>query len=64
MPQLSNDQVAYNIKDLHHRGLVLESLQEELIDHVCSAVEDRVQRGVRFIEAYEDVLRSFGDSTG
>lgn len=64
MPQLTHDQVSYIIKDLHHRGLVLDSLKEEMIDHVCSAVENKVLRGVRFIEAYEDVLRSFGDSTG
>ena len=64
MPQISNDQIGFIIKDLHHRGLVLDSLQEEMIDHVCSAVEGRMQDGTRFIEAYEEVVQSFGDSSG
>jgi len=64
MPQLTNDQIGYIIKDLHHRGLVLESLQEEIIDHVSSSVEERMRNGARFIEAYSEVLKSFGDSSG
>jgi len=64
MLQLTNDQIGYIIKDLHYRGLVLESLQEEMIDHVCSAVEKRLAKGARFIDAYQEVLRSFGNTAG
>jgi len=52
------------VKDLHRRGILLENLEDEIIDHVCAAVEDRMQKGERFIEAYETVLGSFGDTTG
>ena len=64
MPQLTNDQIGYIIKDLHHRGLVLESLHDELVDHVCSAVEEHMHDGKRFIDAYHEVLKSFGSTVG
>jgi putative ABC transport system permease protein len=36
---LSEEQVSYIIKDLNYRGVVLDGFQDEVIDHVCSAVE-------------------------
>jgi len=64
MVQLTNDHIDYIIKDLHYRGLVLDSLKDEMIDHVCSAVEARMNENVRFIDAYHEVLKSFGSTGG
>lgn len=62
--QLSNDHIAYIIKDLHYRGIVHEGLEEELVDHICSAVEKQLEEGVRFIDAYHTVLKKFGHTAG
>jgi len=63
--KLTDDHIAYIRRDLHYRGLVLESLQDEIVDHVCSAVEEAMNDGdKRFIDAYHDVLRSFGSTSG
>ncbi len=61
---LSEEHIHFIIKDLNHRGLVVDGIQEELIDHVCTAVETKMQRGSRFAEAYAEVLGSFGQDPG
>jgi putative ABC transport system permease protein len=61
---LTNDHIDYIIKDLSYRGIIAEEIQNELIDHVCSAVEKEMESGKRFIDAYHSVLKSFGHTTG
>lgn len=62
--KLSSEHIDFIIKDLHARGLVVENLHDELIDHVCAAVESRMQPGGRFADAYAEVIRSFGHDEG
>lgn len=62
--KLSNDHIDYIIKDLHYRGIVADGIQEELIDHVCSSVEEEMKQGHRFIDAYQKVLNRFGHHSG
>jgi putative ABC transport system permease protein len=62
--QLTTDHISYIVKDLNYRGIVADGIQEELIDHVCSATEERMKKGERFIDAYRDVLKSFGHTQG
>jgi hypothetical protein len=62
--QLTDDHIGYIIKDLNYRGIVHDGLQEELIDHICSAVEKEMEKGERFIDAYHHVLKSFGHTAG
>jgi putative ABC transport system permease protein len=64
MLKLNNDHIDYIIKDLHFRGIILEDFQDELIDHVCSAVEKEMESGKRFIDAYTVVIKSFGYTEG
>lgn len=61
---LSQDHIAYIIKDLNYRGIVAEEVQDELVDHVCSATEKEMEGGKRFIDAYHTVLKSFGHTSG
>lgn len=61
---LNNEHIDYIIKDLHHRGVVYEPLRDELIDHICTAVEKEIEAGKNFIEAYRHVLLSFGHTDG
>ncbi|HEY5918946.1 MAG TPA: ABC transporter permease, partial [Chryseolinea sp.] len=61
---LNDEHISYIRKDLHFRGIVIEELDEELVDHICSAVEAEMQKGKKFIDAYQDTLRAFGYMTG
>ena len=64
MAELSNDHINYIIKDLNYRGIVAEGIQEELIDHICTAVETEMATGKKFIDAYQFILISFGHTVG
>ena len=64
MGRLTKDHIDYIIKDLHHRGIVLEGFDEEIIDHVCTGVEEQMRSGKKFIDAYQATLRSFGNTDG
>lgn len=62
--QLTPDHIDYIIKDVQYRGIVADGVQDELIDHICSATEVEMQKGLRFLDAYHNVLRSFGQTSG
>jgi putative ABC transport system permease protein len=63
--QLTDEHIDYIAKDLNYRGIVHDGLEQELVDHICSAVEEKMARpGVRFIDAYHEVLRQFGHTAG
>lgn len=64
MAQLSDEHIAYIEKDLFTRGVVYDGLHEELVDHICAAVEEKIASGMRFYEAYEEVIHAFGDTNG
>lgn len=61
---LNSDHIDYIIKDLNYRGLVVPEIQDELIDHVCCATEERMQKGQKFLDAYEEVVKEFGSTQG
>jgi putative ABC transport system permease protein len=61
---LSEEHINFIIKDLHHRGIVVDGIQEELVDHVCSAVESKMKNGMRFAESYKEVVEEFGQEPG
>jgi putative ABC transport system permease protein len=61
---LNNENIDFIIKDLHRRGVLLDDIENEIIDHVCSAVETRMQNSERFIDAYESVINAFGNTNG
>ena len=62
--QLTAEHIEYITKDILYRGIVVDGLKDELIDHICSAVETEMQSGKRFIDAYHGVLKSFGHTGG
>src|SRR5688572_10897431 len=64
MVRLNSEHIDFIIKDLNYRGIVVEGFQDEIIDHFCSAVEREMEQGERFLDAYHNVLRSFGNTSG
>ncbi|MEJ0031408.1 MAG: ABC transporter permease [Bacteroidota bacterium] len=61
---MNSEQLDFVIKDLHSRGILLDDLKDEIIDHVCSSVDEKMRCGQRFIEAYNEVITSFGSTEG
>ena len=64
MAILNDNHITHIIKDLNYRGIVADDVRDELIDHICSGVEQEMSEGMRFIDAYHKVLHSFGHNTG
>ncbi|HMF72110.1 MAG TPA: ABC transporter permease, partial [Flavitalea sp.] len=64
MGYLTDQHIDYIIKDLNYRGIIVEEFQDEVVDHICSAVDIEIGKGKRFIDAYRDVLKSFGNTSG
>ncbi len=62
--ELTAEHINYIIKDVEYRGIVVDGLRDELIDHICSSVETEMQSGKRFLDAYHTVLKSFGHTGG
>ena len=50
----------YIRKDLESKGLIHEGLEDEIVDHISTLVENRMGQGKRFMEAYQDALKEFG----
>lgn len=59
---LTEEHIDFIIKDIQYRGIVDDDLGEELIDHICTLVEEKMAGGQRFIEAYDKVRSSFGSN--
>jgi putative ABC transport system permease protein len=64
MRHLTDKHIDYIVKDLSYRGIVVDGFRDEILDHICSAVEIEIEKGKRFIDAYHEVLKSFGNTSG
>jgi hypothetical protein len=59
MTALSDEQVDYVLDDLRARGIRLEGLRDNLLDHICILLEERLEAGGSFEEEYDGVLATF-----
>ena len=57
---LSENQVLYLQNNLQAAGLDYVPLCDELLDHLCCMVEERMTMGLNFQQACEDALTAFG----
>ncbi len=62
--KLGIDHINYIVRDLYYRGIVIDDLQGELVDHIATSVEKEMEKGTKFIDAYHLVLKSFGQTKG
>jgi hypothetical protein len=59
MATLSDEQVDLILDDLRAHGIRLEGLRDNLLDHICFLLEDRLETGGDFGEQYAAVIPSF-----
>ncbi len=57
--KLKGSQIEFIEKDLFARGILLEELREDLVDHICCDVEERINRGENFMDAYHHAIEKF-----
>lgn len=60
MAELTELQVAFVIEEIRLRGVRLHGLQEDLTDHICTAIESRIDSGESFETAFHNTMKLFG----
>ena len=60
MPELSFQNIEDISLDIRRQEIVFSNLAEELIDHLCCDVENEMQNGLDFTEAYNRVKQRMG----
>jgi hypothetical protein len=60
MPELTLNHIDQISRDISRQEIVFSHLLHDLIDHVCCDVEDEMQNGLSFSEAYRKVKQKMG----
>lgn len=60
MKELTEKQVEQVELQLEERGVSLYELRESLLDHVCCAIEQQLEYGKSFSDAFEEAFSAFG----
>lgn len=60
MSQLSELQVEFISNEISALGVHLEELHGELLDHICTAIELRMDAGEEFESAFQSTIKLFG----
>jgi hypothetical protein len=58
--ELRSEQIDFIITDLKERGLKKKNILDEIVDHVSTDVEARMELGETFESAYKNVIENFG----
>jgi len=59
MAEITDDQIDYIISDFAKRGIVLEDLRDNLLDHMCCIIENEMNQNDDFYRFYDTVLPRF-----
>lgn len=59
MYALNDKQIDYILNDISARGVGMESLQQNLLDHICCIVEQNLEDDGDFESFYEKTIRTF-----
>lgn len=57
--KLKASQVEFIERDLEKRGVAYDPLREDLVDHICCEVEEKMEAGKTFMDAYQEVALRF-----
>ena len=56
---INDSQIDFILSDIRARGIEMESLQQDLLDHICCAVEHKLEEGGDFERFYFEILPTF-----
>ena len=59
MYKVTKEQIDYILEDINKRGVVLEDLQNNLLDHICCIIENEMSENEDFNDFYEQILPRF-----
>jgi hypothetical protein len=56
---LSDKQIDFIAADIRRRGIHLQGLHENLLDHICIIIEEKLEKDEEFETVYATVIQSF-----
>lgn len=59
MYRISDQQIDYILNDIGARGVEMESLQQNLLDHVCCIIENNLEENGDFESFYKKTIQTF-----
>ena len=59
MYKLSDQQIDYILNDIGARGVEMESLQQNLLDHICCVIENNLEENGDFENFYQKTIKTF-----
>lgn len=59
MYQISDLQIDYILNDISARGVEMESLQQNLLDHICCIIENNLEENGDFESFYQKTIETF-----
>jgi hypothetical protein len=59
MYSLNEQQIDFILGDINARGIRLESLQYDLLDHICVIIEQQLEKEEDFDQCYEATISTF-----
>ena len=59
MATLTDDQIDYILADIQAHGIRLQGLQDNLVDHICILVEEKLAAGEEFERSYAGIIPMF-----
>lgn len=59
MYSLNEQQIDFILGDINARGIRLESLQYDLLDHICVIIEQQLEKEEDFEQCYEATISTF-----
>lgn len=62
MPELNSHDIEQISQDINRQGISFSHLRDDLIDYVCCDVENEMQDGLSFSEAYQKVKHKMGSN--
>jgi hypothetical protein len=55
MAELSDKELQILSEEIDKQGLTYTQLQKELLDHLCCDIETKMDEGIEFLKAFEEV---------
>ncbi len=56
---LSDQEVDFILKDIITRGIITEGIQQNLLDHICTMIEQDLEQNGDFKEFYFSIIKTF-----
>ncbi|OQA12598.1 MAG: hypothetical protein BWY67_00196 [Bacteroidetes bacterium ADurb.Bin397] len=59
MYRITDKQIDFILDDIRARGIGMEELQNDLLDHICCIIEQKLEANGDFEQCYSETIRSF-----